>query len=255
MSPGLTYFSVTRHFGAVLTHQLRRVPLLVLAALTIGCGDTAYPPTVSSVEVSPGAETLTSLGQTRQFTALVKDQFGNTMAGKTVEWRSTLPSVATVDPTTGLVTAAGNGVSMITATVEFFTGSAVLTVTQQVTKLIFIAVPFGATAGRVFSPLARVEIEDAAGARVANATNAVTLTIGTNPGGAALVGTTMVNAVSGIATFTGVSLDKAGTGYTLVAAAGGLTSITSTAINVAPAHGPFAQIGRASCRERVFRVV
>src|SRR5439155_7022183 len=38
--------------------------------------------------------------------------------------------------------------------------------------------------------------------------------------------------LSGVATFSGLSIDKAGTGYTLVASSGGLTDPTSTAFNI-----------------------
>ena len=48
-----------------------------------------------------------------------------------------------------------------------------------------------------------------------------------------LGGTTTVNAVAGIATFSTLSINKAFTGYTLVATAGALT-VTSTAFNIAP---------------------
>jgi hypothetical protein len=62
----------------------------------------------------------------------------------------------------------------------------------------------------------------------------VTLSILTNPGGATLGGTNPVSAVNstGVATFNDLSLDKAGTGYTLSATSSGLTAATSTAFNV-----------------------
>src|SRR3989475_1145310 len=64
-------------------------------------------------------------------------------------------------------------------------------------------------------------------------TDAVTIALGSNPGGSALSGTTPVAAVSGVATFF-VSLNKAGTGYTLTASAGGFTPVTSTAFDIIP---------------------
>ena len=47
------------------------------------------------------------------------------------------------------------------------------------------------------------------------------MAIGTNPGGGTLSGTNPVAAVSGVATFANLSIDKAGNGYTLTASAGG----------------------------------
>src|SRR5205807_5727304 len=63
---------------------------------------------------------------------------------------------------------------------------------------------------------------------------AVGVVLGSNPGGATLSGTTPVAAVSGVATFFDLSVDKAGTGYTLTASASGVPSVTSTAFDVTP---------------------
>ncbi|HUK20861.1 MAG TPA: hypothetical protein VLV45_04805 [Gemmatimonadales bacterium] len=59
----------------------------------------------------------------------------------------------------------------------------------------------------------------------------VTLTIGTNPGGATLGGNTQIAAASGIATFNNLTISAAGNGYTLVASASGVSSATSAAFN------------------------
>src|SRR5207237_10075938 len=58
--------------------------------------------------------------------------------------------------------------------------------------------------------------------------------LGTNPSGGALT-VTPRNAVSGVATFDDASIDKAGTGYTLVASSGGLHPATSAQFNVSAA--------------------
>ena len=50
--------------------------------------------------------------------------------------------------------------------------------------------------------------------------SSVTLAIGTNPGSGTLSGTVTVAAVNGVATFSNLSINKAGTGYTLTAADG-----------------------------------
>src|SRR5207253_2380065 len=55
-----------------------------------------------------------------------------------------------------------------------------------------------------------------------------------NPGGATLSGTTPVAAVSGVATFFDLSLNKTGTGYTLTASASGFAPVTSAAFDITP---------------------
>jgi alpha-tubulin suppressor-like RCC1 family protein len=63
-------------------------------------------------------------------------------------------------------------------------------------------------------------------------TGSVTVAIGANPAAGILSGTLTVPAVNGVATFTNLSLDKAGTGYTLVATSGTLTGPASTAFAI-----------------------
>src|SRR2546427_135462 len=98
-------------------------------------------------------------------------------------------------------------------------------------KLSFTVQPSSATAGAGIAPA--VAIQDASGNTVTNATGAVTVALGANPGGGTLSGTTTVNPVNGVASFAGLSMDKAGSGYTLVASSIPLTSTTSAALNIA----------------------
>jgi hypothetical protein len=63
----------------------------------------------------------------------------------------------------------------------------------------------------------------------------VTATMLNNPSGGSLTGPVSTNAVHGIATFSGLALNKAGWDDTVEAASGRLTSIASTPISVAPA--------------------
>jgi hypothetical protein len=102
------------------------------------------------------------------------------------------------------------------------------------TKLAFTQQPANATAGVSIAPAIAVTIEDAQGNPVTTATNSVTIAIGTNPAGGTLSGNGTVNAVAGtgVATFSNLSIDKAGTGYTLTATASGLTAATSNAFNI-----------------------
>lgn len=77
-----------------------------------------------------------------------------------------------------------------------------------------------------------VTILDAAGSRVPGATNAVTVTLGSNPEGATLSGATTVSAVDGVARFEDLALDRRGSDYTLVVSADGLEGAESEAFDV-----------------------
>src|SRR6185369_12571340 len=81
-------------------------------------------------------------------------------------------------------------------------------------KLVFSVQPTSATAGVALSPAVQVTVQDAFGNTATSSTASITVAIGTNPGGGTLTGTTTVGAVSGVATFSNLSVDKVGTGYT-----------------------------------------
>ncbi len=100
------------------------------------------------------------------------------------------------------------------------------------TALEYVAQPSSVVAGQAISPAVTVRVRDGAGNTVTTATNAVTMAIGTNPGGSTLGGTTTASAVAGVATFGTLTLNKAGAGYTLVGSATGLTSATSATFTV-----------------------
>ena len=73
-------------------------------------------------------------------------------------------------------------------------------------------------AGAAITPAVKVAVEDASGnIETSDNTTQVTLAIGTNPAGGTLSGGSAVTVASGIATFSGLSINAAGTGYTLTA--------------------------------------
>jgi uncharacterized protein YjdB len=92
------------------------------AAITV----TMVP--VASVTVTPASATVT-VGQTAQFSAVVKDANGNILTGRTVTWTSDNAAVALVSAS-GLVTGLALGSATMTATSEGRSGTAALTVTS-----------------------------------------------------------------------------------------------------------------------------
>lgn len=101
------------------------------------------------------------------------------------------------------------------------------------TKLGFVGEPSNATYAVSISPAVTVAIQDQYGNTVTSATDAVTLTLDTdaNPT-TTLSGGSATAAVSGLAIFSAVSLNRTGTGYKLGASASGLTADTSASFNV-----------------------
>jgi hypothetical protein len=85
---------------------------------------------------------------------------------------------------------------------------------------------------QVSSPFAlQASIEDAYGNVVTTASGTVSVAFASNPTGATLGGTTSVTASQGVASFTNLTINKVGSGYTLGVSSSGLTSATSNPIN------------------------
>lgn len=103
------------------------------------------------------------------------------------------------------------------------------------TTLVFTTQPSPSPAAGPITPAVVVAARDSAGLAATTFTGTVTVALGTNPGGATLGGTKSVVAVAGVATFTGLSVNIAGNGYTLIASSSGLPAVTSNAFNIATA--------------------
>ncbi|HEU4801190.1 MAG TPA: Ig-like domain-containing protein, partial [Gemmatimonadales bacterium] len=110
--------------------------------------------------------------------------------------------------------------------------SAINLTAGSASRLVFTTQPSNLVAGGTITPAVRVGIQDALGNPVTSATNQVTVAFGANPGGASLGGTKTVAAVAGVATFSTLTVDKPGNGYTLQASAAGLSGATSSQFNV-----------------------
>ena len=115
---------------------------IATVAWAAACGDGGTeppapppdPPRPTTVTVNPATTELNALGATEQLTAEVRDQNGQVMAGAAVTWVSSSAAVATVSAS-GLVTAVANGTSTITATAGGVSGTATVTVAQEVSSV------------------------------------------------------------------------------------------------------------------------
>lgn len=86
---------------------------------------TAAPP--ASVTIAPNPVDL-PLGMQVQLTGVAKDALGNALPGKAITWTSSAGGVATIAPTTGLVSSVAIGATIITATSEGITAQMTLNV-------------------------------------------------------------------------------------------------------------------------------
>lgn len=96
--------------------------------------------------------------------------------------------------------------------------------------LSFFAEPSTANEGQTLSPV-EVVATDSLGSTDSTFTGAITLTLTSNSTGAALSGTLTRNASAGIATFSNLSVSRAGT-YRLQASTSGAAPVTSNAFTI-----------------------
>ncbi|MEO5708909.1 MAG: fibronectin type III domain-containing protein, partial [Nocardioidaceae bacterium] len=205
----------------------------------------------------PSTSTVSQVAFAAQPAVTVLDAGGNTVATATdsVSLALTTPGGATLTctlnpktPTSGVVGFAGCKVDLVGSYTLTASASGLTPVTSTgvtitpaaANKLAFTAQPSNGNGGTALATQPVVTVRDASGNAVTTASNAVTLTL-TTPGGAILAcPTNPLTASSGVATYTGCKVDKAGS-YTLTAAATGLTSALSTSFTVSV--GAASQLG------------
>ncbi len=232
---------------------------------TIGGSPVTTP--LPTIAVKPGAiSPLTSVLTTSTDTIAsgaiatlrlrAKDAAGNllTIGGDAVAFSASGGSSsgsigASADSGNGVYTASFTGLAAGTATTIGATvnGSAVSSTPPLVTvkpgaasRLAFTVQPSPSFLGAAIAPAVEVTARDAFGNTTPAFTGSVTIAIGTNPSSGVLTGTLSHNAVAGVATFNDLQIDQPGIGYTLAAAAGGVTAATSAAFDMLSAAGTIA---------------
>ena len=232
------------------------------AVVTLGASASGLSPATTGA-ITVAAETATRLVVTAQPSASVsagtgfglvvmaEDGFGNvdstftggvslTLAnnpnGATLGGASTVHAIAGVATFSGLtLNKAGSGATLGVsgAGVSSTTTGAVAVTAATASQLVVTTAPPGnVTAGSGFGLV--VMAEDPFGNVNPNFASNVTLALANNPNGASLGGILAVNAAAGVATFSGLILNKAGTGASLLVSCTGLTAATTSDITVTP---------------------
>ena len=200
------------------------------ASQSVGVNTPDQPPVANFVSDCPGL--------TCNFTSTSSDADG-TIAGYSCTFGDGASSIAQNPSHT--YTAGGSYTVTLTATDNQGATNAVsknVTVNQPpvATQLAFTVQPSNTTVGSAISPPVRVSAQDGVGNTDPSFNRTISIALGANPSGGTLAGPQTIAAVNGVATFSNLSIDRAGNGYTLQATAAGLSGATSAAFNVgAPA--------------------
>ncbi|MCX7175580.1 MAG: hypothetical protein NT159_16965 [Proteobacteria bacterium] len=234
--------------GTACTLTATSAPVLT-SAVSVAFDITALPASKLAFSVQP-SKAAPNAAIAPAITVLIQDSANNTITASTATVTLAIgvnPGGGTLAGTTSVAAVAGvatfsnlsiNSVGTgytLTAASSGLTGatSSAFNITTA-TKLAFFQQPSNTSASSSITPAVTVQIQDAGGTLVTTSTDTVTVAIGNNPGGGTLGGIQSVAAVGGVATFSNLSINAAGTGYTLVANALGLTGGTSVGFNISP---------------------
>jgi hypothetical protein len=130
---------------------------------------------------------------------------------------------------------AGNRTVTATDTVTgSITDSATVSVNPATADhLVFLQQPTDTAAGHILSAVSIAVVDAFGNVETSDNSHTITLSLGTNPSGGTLSGTLSVTVVNGVATFSDLSIDVAGLGYTLHASlGGGLPDLDSNPFNI-----------------------
>jgi uncharacterized protein YjdB len=178
---------------------------LGLALALVACAEAGPDRTPASVTLAPGSATTLASGATLAVAATVANRGGQALTEPVPTWASSDLTVAAVS-SAGVITGIRIGTTNITARVgDIVSAPLAITVTPGTASQLRLGQqPAGATSGQAFVSQPVVQVWDAAGNLVTSSSVAVTAEIAL--GGGTLSGTTTVSAVSGVATFTDLSL-------------------------------------------------
>ncbi|HKE91933.1 MAG TPA: hypothetical protein VKB45_16485 [Gemmatimonadales bacterium] len=202
--------------------------------------------TAAGALISPAVKVtaLDALGNTATgFTGMVTVVIGTNPSGGTLSGVTSLAAISGVATFSNLsINKVGSGYTLKASSsgLPTITSASFDIVVAPATKLIFSVQPSNTTAGATITPAIKVTAQDAQGNTVTTFTGNITVAIGANPSGGSLSGTKTVPAVFGVATFSDLSINRNGNGYTLTASSSGLAGATSNTFNIL--LGPLSQL-------------
>lgn len=215
-------------------------------------GVSSSTPAAAATHFSVTASSTATAGSAFSVTVTALDASNNVLPGYvgTVHFSST--DTAGILPSNYTFTTADNGVHTFSGVVlktagvqtikvndtanSSILGNTTVTVNAAAaSRLVFSQQPSN-VAGSLISPAVKVQIVDAYNNLLKqDNSDVVTISLGSNPTAAVLSGTLSATVSGGVATFSSLSINKLGNGYTLVAKSGTLSPVTSLSFNVVSA--------------------
>jgi adhesin/invasin len=214
--------------GADLNTSLPAAQVAVTVEPVSTAAGAVITPSVRIAAQDAAGNTLTS------FTGNISIALGSNPTGATLGGTTTVAAVDGVATFTDLtITQVGAGYTLV-ATSGVLTATTVpFNITASAAGSLEVgAVPASVVAGEAIAPAVTITVRDGFGNVATDFTGSVSLALTPNGAGAALLGTTSVNAVAGVATFADVRVERAATGLTFIASSTGLPNATGGSLTV-----------------------
>ena len=218
-------------------------------------------PAVSASLSTATAVSPITAGGSSTITVTARNGSGNPVSGVAVTLsatgNNTITQPAALTDVNGVTSGSLSATVMGSNTVTAVAGGVTLNPQPVVTVnpgaasgLAFTTQPSNTAANAPITPAVLVEIRDQYGNRV-NSLDDVVMAIGTNPASGTLSGTLGQEAAGGVATFSDLTINNAGAGYTLVASLSGVPNVTSSTFNITPPT-PSASLSTVSANPTSF---
>ncbi len=211
--------------GNIAVNQVVRSLILVSTPVTATTGTPMSPQPVVEMRDAAGLRVANGAGTVTATVASGLGTLGGTTSVTAAAGQATFTNLSITG--TGMFTLSFNytNLSVMTSVVS---GS--ITVIGNPSRLVMIGGPTTIESGATMTTPFSIEVRDANGNRVTNATTAVTVGFYSSTG--VLLGTTTVNAVGGVATFSGLQVGSTSGSVRLQFTSGTLTSAITGAIGV-----------------------
>lgn len=246
--PTSSSFIYTQPISVAVTTTLQAIAILQQSASAVASSTLTITPANAAVKLAflqQPSNTMTQATISPAVRVAVEDSNGNTVptASNPITLAlvvgTGLAGTLTAMPQNGVATfsnltinTAGSGYTLSatspglasSASISFTIGSPSGGTPSSPVKLAFVQQPSNALTLATISPAVQVAVEDSNGNPVSAATNPVTLGL---VGGTGLAGTLTATPQNGVATFSNLTVNTAGSGYSLSATSSGLASATS----------------------------
>lgn len=122
-----------------IRHFLTRLSMWGLAAAVfVACTTTTDPVPAATIRIGPVLDSIEIGATYAAWSVILEDAAGNELTGRRLAWESSNPTIATIDPSTGVATGVDDGQAVITVRSEGLSATSTLRVLVPVISIVVV---------------------------------------------------------------------------------------------------------------------